>query len=230
MSNCKIFLTGGSGILGKELIKISYQYGIEFFAPSSDECDITDLDCVMSQISKFDGNIILHAAAITDTAGVEKDPKLAWDVNVMGTINILKACNKFNKKMVFISTDYVFDGKTGNYKINDPLNPIGKYAKTKTAAELIVRTYKNSLVIRTSFFGYNFPYEKAFIDQWSSKDYVDIIAPMVISETMNNKGIVHVGSNRRSLYEIAKSRNSKIKPRSMGDLKLPKDTSLLFEG
>ena len=103
-------------------------------------------------------------------------------MNVLGTLNVLKSCKDLGKKLVFISTDYVFDGEKGNYTIDDPINPLSKYAKTKAAAELLVRTYENSLVIRTSFFGYDFPYEAAFVDQWSSKDYVDIIAPKVMEE------------------------------------------------
>ena len=83
-------------------------------------------------------------------------------------------------------------------------------------------------MIRTSFFGYEFPYEKAFIDQWSSKDYVDIIAPMVLKEIINNnKGITHIGSDRKTLYEIAKTRNPNVVPMSHREsgFAIPKDTS-----
>ena len=151
-------------------------------------------------------------------------------MNVLGTLNVLKSCRDLGKKLVFISTDYVFDGEKGNYTTDDPINPLSKYAKTKAAAELLVRTYENSLVIRTSFFGYDFPYEAAFVDQWSSKDYVDIIAPKVLEEILSDKrGVVHVGNNRQTIYDIAKDRSENITQttRSTVYVQVPKDTSFV---
>jgi len=223
----KYILTGGSGTLGSEIMKISKTYDISIKNPTSDECNIMSHEDLKNHITE-DIDVVIHAAALTDVRGLEVNPIPSWDINVIGTINVLKRCAEINKKMIFISTDYVFDGEKGRYKTSDPINPLSKYAKSKAAAELIVRTYENSLVIRTSFFGYNFPYEKGFIDQWSSKDYVDVIAPMVIEEIMKgNKGIAHIGSNRRSLYEIAKMRKPNIVPISQKDLGfiIPKDTS-----
>ena len=178
-----------------------------------------------------DIDAVIHAAALTDIRGIESNPIPSWDVNVIGTINILKRCAEINKKMIFISTDYVFDGEKGRYKTTDQINPLSKYAKSKAAAELLVRTYENYLVIRTSFFGYKFPYEKAFIDQWSSKDYIDIIAPKVMDAIKSNKtGIVHIGSPRRSIYEIAIERRDDVKPIILNDInfRIPKDVSLLL--
>ena len=182
-----IFLTGGSGTLGTELIKKSDDFNIRFVAPPTSACDITILEEVMENIRNFKGKVVLHAAAMTNVRQIEGDSMASIEVNVCGTINIIKACQELNKKLVFISTDYVFDGEKGNYKTNDPINPISKYAKTKAAAELLVRIIDNSLVIRTSFFGYNFPYDKAATDQWSTKDYVDIIAPMVLKRQLEEK-------------------------------------------
>ena len=225
----KIFLTGGSGTLGSELIKISKGYDVEFVAPPSTYCDIRNPYQIHNHIQSSGCDVVVHSAAITDVKATENDPSLAWDVNVLGTINVLKSCKDLGKKLVFISTDYVFDGEKGNYTINDPINPLSKYAKTKAAAELVVRTYDNSLVIRTSFFGYEFPYEAAFVDQWSSKDYVDIIAPKVMGEILNNhEGIVHVGNKRRTIYDIASDRIESVKKISRKDIDflVPKDTSL----
>lgn len=225
----KIFLTGGSGTLGSELIKISKAHDVDFIAPASKYCDITNPYQIHNHIKDSGCDTVVHSAAITDVKNTENDPSLAWDVNVFGTINVLKSCKDLGKKLVFISTDYVFDGEKGNYTINDPINPLSKYAKTKAAAELLVRTYENSLVIRTSFFGYEFPYEAAFVDQWSSKDYVDIIAPKVLREILSDKrGVVHVGNERRSIYNIATDRNESVKKINRNDVGsfIPRDTSL----
>lgn len=227
----KIFLTGGSGTLGSELIKISKAHEVEFIAPASNYCDITNPYQIHNYIkASGDCDTVVHSAAITDVKATENDPSLAWDVNVLGTLNVLKSCKDLGKKLVFISTDYVFDGEKGNYRTDDPINPLSKYAKTKAAAELVVRTYENSLVIRTSFFGYEFPYEAAFIDQWSSKDYVDIIAPKVLKAILDEQtGIVHVGNTKRSIYEIAKDRKTKVKKiyRQDIDSHIPQDVSIL---
>jgi len=225
-----IFLTGGSGTLGSELIKISKAHEVEFITPASKYCDITKPYQIHNYIkASGDCDTVVHSAAITDVKAIENDPSPAWEVNVLGTLNVLRSCKYFGKKLVFISTDYVFDGEKGNYTIDDPINPLSKYAKTKAAAELLVRTYDNSLIIRTSFFGYDFPYEAAFVDQWSSKDYVDIIAPKVMDEILSDKrGIVHVGQRRRTIYDIASDRKENIKKISRKEVGnyIPKDTSI----
>ena len=225
----KVFLTGGSGTLGSELIKISKAHEVEFVAPSSKFCDIRNLYQINNHIKESGCDTIVHSAAITDVKTTENDPALAWEVNVLGTINVLKSCKDLGKKIVFISTDYVFDGEKGNYTIDDPINPLSKYAKTKAAAELLVRTYENSLVIRTSFFGYEFPYEAAFVDQWSSKDYVDIIAPKVMEAILSDrKDIIHIGNERRTIYDIALDRGKSVKKINRNDVGsfIPRDTSL----
>ena len=227
----KIFLTGGSGLLGGELIKISKAYNVEFVAPASKYCDIRNPYQIRNHIISSGCDIVVHSAAITDVKAAENDPSLAWEVNVLVTLNVLKSCKDLGKKIVYISTDYVFDGEKGNYTIDDPINPLSKYAKTKASGELLVRTYENSLIIRTSFFGYKFPYEAAFMDQWSSKDYVDIIAPKILKTILeNSNGVVHVGSKRRCIYEIAKERCIGVSKISRCSVEgpLPKDTSFTF--
>lgn len=226
----KSLLTGGSGLLGKNLIPLFNKDSI--LHPTSKVMDITDPTSV-SNYFKDNLNIdcVIHAAAYTDVKKAEMEFIRCNFVNVVGTFNILKECYKRNIKLIYISTDAVFDGSKGNYKVNEPVCPVSKYAKSKTAGELLVRTYNNSLVIRTSFFGNNFPYSKAFIDQWSSKDYIDIIAPKIYSLIKSNKkGIAHVYSKRRSLYELATLRNKDVIPCSIKEFQssyeLPIDLSL----
>ena len=224
-----VFLTGGTGTLGTELIKQSHKFNIRFIAPCSKSCDITDEQSVRENLMKFKGDIVLHAAAITDVKGVQIAPMEAIDVNVLGTVNIIKGCQQLNKKLVFVSTDYVFDGDKGNYDINDPINPISKYAKTKAAAELLVRTIEESLVIRTSFFGHEFPYDKAAVDQWSSKDYIDVIAPLILKVLKKDKtGIVHIGTDRTTTYEKAKRRKPHVEKIFLHEIGfgIPRDISL----
>lgn len=225
----KILLTGGSGLLGIELLKIYNKEKYIFFAPTSKQLNITNYKNCKKVINDFKPDIVIHAAAYTDTKKAEFQLIECLNINVSGTINIVKACNDIKCKIVFISTDYVFDGKKGNYSIDDGINPLSVYSKTKAASELVVRAYPNSLTIRTSFFGYTFPYEKAFVDQWSSKDYIDIIAPKILHACLSDKtGIINCGSNRRSIYEIAITRNPNVIPinKPKEYVNIPTDTSL----
>ena len=190
----KIFLTGGSGTLGSELIKISKAHEVEFIAPASKYCDITNPYQIHNHIKDSGCDTIVHSAAITDVKATENDPSRAWEVNVLGTLNVLKSCKYLGKKLVFISTDYVFDGEKGNYTIDDPINPLSKYAKTKAAAELLV------------------------------------IAPKIMARILNHlTGIVHVGNNRRTIYDIASDRAKFLQKEyrmAIGKF-IPKDVSLV---
>jgi len=221
-------LTGGTGLLGTELRKIASNYDVVFDSPTSQECNILDYNSVMGRVEATEGQTVLHCAAFTDVSAAEKDALEACELNIRGTLNVLAACRKHNKKMVFISTDYVFGGNEGGYTEKSPMNPVNNYALTKGSAELAVRTYKNSLVIRTSFCPTQFPYEKAFTDQYTSRDYVDIIAPKILEATKSEAaGVMHIGTERKSVYELASRRNpevGRISTREVG-LSLPRDTS-----
>ena len=132
-----------------------------------------------------------------------------------------------NIRLVYISTSHVFDGETGNYKSSDPINPIGKYAKSKAAAELVTRIYDNSLSIRTDFFDINFPFEYAYEDKWSSKEYIDILAPRIVEKCLSDEtGVCHVSGKRSTFYDMAIKRNPNVK-RGKRDHNHLKDTSLI---
>ncbi len=130
--------------------------------------------------------------------------------------------------MIYLSTDYVFDGDNGPYKTSDAINPINTYAITKASGELLVKTYENSLIIRTSFCEKQFPYEKAFEDQYTSRDYVDIIAPKILNCSLSDKkGIVHIGTERKTVLDLARKRRPNVGTikRSQVNFNVPRDTS-----
>lgn len=224
----QIVLTGGTGLLGRNLLELDNT----LIAPTSKQCDILEPNDLQQMIELYQPKTIIHAAAYTDVKRAENDIISCMQVNIVGTFNVLKKCVENNVKMVYISTDAVFDGEKGNYTTEEAINPCSTYAKSKTSAELMVRAYKNSLIIRTSFFGTTFPYDKAFVDQWTSKDYIDIMAPKILKACLSEEyGIKHIHSKRRSLYELAKIRRKNVKPVSLKDydfgFKMPKDLSLL---
>jgi dTDP-4-dehydrorhamnose reductase len=149
----------------------------------------------------------------------------------VGTANVVRLCRKLNIKLIYICTDYVFSGDQGNYKEEDPVLPVNKYAWSKLGGECAVRLYDNSLIIRTSFGANEFPYEKAFVDQWTSRLTVREFAQKLIQLIDSDAtGVVHVGGPRRTVFEYAKaiSPEKAIGPLSLKDVSFvaPKDTSL----
>lgn len=227
----KCLLTGASGLLGSNLVK--YFKRDSLLIPDSTSLDIRKACNVEDYFLKNqDIDLVIHCAAYTDVVKAHGDFINCAETNTIGTFNILRSCQSRNIKVVFISTDAVFNGEMGNYSTKDYIDPISKYAKSKAAAELLVRMYENSLIIRTSFFGETFPYEKAFIDQWTSKDYIDVMAPKIYRHSISSQlGIIHVHSERITLYNLALKRKPNVIKSTLEEVnfgfKLPKDLSLV---
>ena len=223
----KIIFTGGSGLLGSDFKKI--RPDIDY--PTSKEFDVTKLQQMKDYIGNRGCDLIIHAAAFTSPPMIDKDPSKAIEVNIIGTSNIVKLCSEFDARLIYICTDYVFKGDKGNYTEDDPVYPVNKYAWSKLGGECAVRMYDKSLIIRTTFGPNVFPYEKAFIDQWTSRESVSVIAEM-ISQLIDKDiiGIIHVGGKRKTVFEYAKSldETKDIGQLSINDVsfKVPVDTSL----
>lgn len=225
----KKMLTGGTGRLGKEILEIDS----DFLAPSSKELNISEYRMAMSYMTQHrDLDLIINCAAFTNTVLAESRPGDCFAANTIGPLNMLRLRPE-GCRFVHISTDYVFDGEEGPYSVGDKINPISNYARSKAAAEMIVQSFPNTLIIRTSFFPKAFPHPAAFEDQWTSKGFVDEIAPLVLKEAMSDKvGIVHVGLERDTVYNIASRRSKNLKKIKRSDvsskIQIPKDTSLKF--
>jgi dTDP-4-dehydrorhamnose reductase len=226
----KFLITGGSGLLGSTLRKIFP----EALYPSEDEFNVLRYDEMDNYIEDRGISTIFHGAAFTSPPKIDKDPMLAIDINIIGTSNMVKLAEKYDCRLIYICTDYVFKGDKGNYKEDDPLFPVNKYAWSKLGGECAVRLYDNSLIIRTTFGPDTFPYEKAFTDQWTSRESVSKIAGMM--EVLIRKGVngtIHVGGARKTVYEYAKSldQTKEIGKISIKDIafQVPVDTSLNIE-
>ena len=222
-----ILFTGGSGLLGGELKKI---FPDSLF-PLKDEFNISNYKQMDEFLNNKDIKIIFHGAAFTSPPKVDKNPSAAIDANIIGTCSMVKVCIKYEIRLVYVSTDYVFRGDTGNYEEDEPLYPVNKYAWSKLGGECAVRMYDKSVIIRTSFGPNDFPYDKAFINQWTSRQPVRIIAKKM-ANVINSDflGVIHIGGDRKTVYDYAAS----ISPgKQIGKLntdevsfKVPKDTSL----
>lgn len=221
----KYIVTGGSGLLGSELRK---HLPTSLF-PSHSELDVTHPDTIERYVSNSDMYGVLHAAAFISPPKIDKDPLQAIAVNIIGTANIVSACIKFKKKIIYISTDYVFDGVKGNYSETDAVHPVNKYAWSKLGGEAAVQMSDNHLIIRTSFGPSVFPYEQAYADQWTSRETVDKIAVKIVKLLDKDPtGIVHVGGVRKSVLDYAKALKKDVKgvSRVNAPTYTPHDTSL----
>ena len=201
-SNNGILVTGGSGLLGSELRQ---QLQDADFPPRS-AFDVTDVVGMREHLCKKAFHTLVHAAALTSPPRVDREPMQALKANVLGTANVVLLCMEHGLRLVYISTDYVFSGATGNYSEEDAVYPVNKYAWSKLGGECAVRLHDNSLIIRTSFGPNSFPYAKAFVDQWTSRESVKTIASKIARlVTSDVKGTVHVGGPRRTVFEYAMS-------------------------
>ena len=147
----RIFLTGANGQLGRELAR--RLAGTEYLATDLPDLDISDVAAVADRLGSYRPDAVIHGAAWTQVDAAEEKPDLAWRVNAIGTQNIAMACRQVGAAMVYISTDYVFDGKLGRpYTEFDAVNPLSVYGRSKLAGEVLARQATDRLyVLRTAW-------------------------------------------------------------------------------
>jgi len=179
-----IISTGMSGLVGtrvQELLKERYEFND---LSLTNNVDIVDYDSLIKHVEKSEAKVILHMAAKTDVDACEDDKILgeeggAWLINVEGTRNIVRAAEKTGKRVIYISTDFVFDGTQAYYDENDKPNPVNWYGYTKLKGEEIVLTNGlESTVLRLAY-----PYRASFSGK---KDFVR----RVIEKMKNHEKVV----------------------------------------
>ena len=160
----KILVTGSGGMLGTELCAaLSDDYeiaGLDIVQKTEDrrqktdfvKCDIADKKFTRKTIIELKPDIIIHAAAWTDVDGCERNAEKAKKINETGTENVAQAAGETGALLVYMSTDFIFDGNKKTPYVEDDLSaPLGVYAATKLAGEKIVKKLKKSIIIRTSW-------------------------------------------------------------------------------
>lgn len=159
-----ILITGAKGQLGSELCHYLDETGVSYVATGVEELDITNQEQVTAYITEMKPSVVYHCAAYTAVDAAEDEGKdLNHQINVQGTENIAKACGQVEAKLVYISTDYVFDGnqRENGYLETDVTAPINAYGAAKLKGEEAVKKYcPNYYIIRTSWvfgeYGKNF--------------------------------------------------------------------------
>lgn len=162
----RILITGAQGQLGTELCHLLDEKNIEYVGTGSRDLDITDKEAVADYFNEYKPELVYHCAAFTAVDAAEEEPGKTTNqkVNVDGTKNIAEASEKIGATMVYISTDYVFDGKNENMYTEDSIpNPQNEYGRAKLGGEKAVSEIMSKYyIIRTSWvfgkYGKNFVY------------------------------------------------------------------------
>ncbi len=233
MVKIKYLVTGSAGLIGNQIVhdleksdEIVYScyntmkpdYGIPI------KLNLLNLEDIVETFQKFQPDVIIHSAALTDVEKCEIEPELANSINVKATEIIAKETERLGSYLIYLSTDYVFDGKKGLYVETDFTNPLNHYGRTKLAGEKIVETNTTKWsIIRTSTPFGTISSKKTFPiwllenlknnkrvnlleDQFTSPTYVPNLSKMILEiVTRNLKGVFHLsGSTRISRFEFAK--------------------------
>ena len=205
----KIVVTGGSGRFAKSLKKIKCKY--KFIYPSKKLLNITHLNSIKQFLKKEKPESVLHLAALSRPMSLhDKNINKSISVNIIGTANLVRICSELNIKLIYFSTSYVYSGKKGNYKENDPVLPWNNYAWSKLGGECAVQMYKNSLILRVCMTEKPFIHKKAFANVKLNFLFHDELVKILI-KIMDKKGIINVGGPTKTVYNFAKKYNPKVK-------------------
>jgi dTDP-4-dehydrorhamnose reductase len=183
----KVLVTGANGQLGYDVIKILDSEGIEFLGTDRESLDITNEEQVKMVISEYSPDAVVHCAAYTAVDKAEDEKELCYSVNVLGTKYIAEACKNINAKMIYISTDYVFDGEGDKpFEVADKPNPVNYYGKTKYKGELEVQKLLDKyFVVRISWVygsnGNNFV--KTMLRLGKERNEISVVADQIGSPT-----------------------------------------------
>src|SRR3989344_704777 len=214
----KVLITGSGGIIGSY-----FNFGQRV---NKEDLDVTDEKSVFEAFALRKPEIVIHLAAETDVEKCEKDPVLAWRVNVLGAFIVAKACREFGAKMVYVSTAVVFSGRGSSHTEADIPFPLSVYGRTKYAAELAVQDIApDYLIVRTSWVFGGGPARdhkfvgkiigqlrggvsaiKAVTDQVGSATFAkDFVERLKLFLEENRSGIVHVvNSGQATRYAMAR--------------------------
>lgn len=205
----KVLITGANGQLGYDVVKELKLHNIECYGATRQDFDLCNFFATEKFITEYNPDVVIHCAAYTAVDKAEDEPELCRVVNAGATENIAKVCKKIDAKMMYISTDYVFDGtKDGYYEVNDVPNPINVYGQTKLEGERAVQEILDKyFIVRISWVfgdhGNNFVKTMLRLgkerkelsvvdDQIGSPTYTADLAPLLVDMIKTEKyGIYH---------------------------------------
>ena len=207
----RILISGGRGQLGRELQQALSAETV--LALGHQELDVTDAVAVGRAVGRFRPQVVIHAAAYTDTAGCEADPELAMRVNGEGTRQVALACRESDAAMLYVSTNEVFDGRKGGaYLESDEAKPINAYGRSKLAGERYVQSILDRFyIVRSAWLyaagGNNFPAKvlQAAANEGELRFVTDEIASPTWARDMAQAIVALIGRSTYGIYHLTNS-------------------------
>lgn len=213
-----IIVTGGKGRFAKILKKKS-TLNLKFL--DKKKLNILDTDSIEKNIIKFKPKILLHCAALSRPMEMHyTNISKSIDLNIIGTANVVKICQKHNIKLIFFSTGYVYEGKKGNYKESDPVKPFNNYGLAKLAGECAVQMYKNTLILRITMTEKPFAYKRGYTNLFSNYMFHEDLVK-ILPKIIDQYGIINIGGKIRSVFNFGKIYNKKLLKTKCKDKNIP---------
>lgn len=178
----KIAITGSTGLVGSRIVEL-LEDDFQFIPLTQSHVDITNLSHLFNVLDRLEYDYFLHLAAYTNVDGAEKDKMAAFNINRDGTRNLFNAVHRKNKKLIYISTDFVFDGENPPYFEDCAPRPISTYGASKYEGEKIIGN--DAMIVRISY-----PYRKTFE---AKKDFVRTVKSLLQQKkplTMVNDSLI----------------------------------------
>jgi dTDP-4-dehydrorhamnose reductase len=195
----KIIITGGTGRFGNVLKK--YKTNHELFFPTKNQLDILNVKNIKNYFNKTKPKILIHLAGLSRPMQLHKNNiHKSIDLNIIGTANVTKVCAENNVKLIYFSTNYVYQGTKGNYLETDPVLPVNNYAWSKLGGEASVQLYQNSLILRLSMTEKPFVHKKAFVNVINNFLYHDEVAK-ILFKLIKKKGVINVGGKLKKILK-----------------------------
>tara|TARA_Y100000593_G_scaffold89176_1_gene172788 strand:- start:2808 stop:3494 length:687 start_codon:yes stop_codon:yes gene_type:complete len=198
----------GDGLLGSELVK---QTGWDYISRKKDNIDFTNFYSYRDLIKDYD--VIINCIAYTDTYDTDRDKH--WLINYESVSTLVTLCNILNKKLVHISTDYLYSNSKSNASEEDvPVHCRNWYGYTKLLADGYIQLKSNDyLLLRGTHKKEPFTYNEAWTNQVGNFDYVSEISKLYIKLIESDvNGIYNVGTDKKTMYDLAKKTNINVKP------------------
>lgn len=228
----KILITGGGKGTFAEKIAVEARMRHRVVCLSRKQLD-TACETMHWRLYDEKPDVIIHCGAFAKPINThEQFPEKSVRNNILGTAKLVHKVLELKRKtkVVFISTDYVYPGLTGNYKETDPLKPINFYAQSKLAGEMAVSMLSEHLIFRASVHDFPYQHKNVFYDLWKSPlwkdEAVKIIMTLIDAGT---EGIYNLGGPRMSAFDFIKQRHADVQPISTEDIpegKFPVDCSM----
>ena len=218
----KIIVTGSDGRFGKILQKLNKK----LIFRNKKQLNILSPKSITKNFKRYKPDYILHLAGLSRPMKIhEEQINKSIDLNIIGTCNLVKEANKYNAKIIYLSTSYVYPGKKGNYNEEDALKPWNNYSWSKLGGECAVQMYKNSLIIRLCMTEKPFVHNRAYANVRSNFIYQEDAAKLIL-KILNRKGIINVGGPSQTIYEFVKKIERKNIKKIFSKGEFPKRTDM----